>query len=79
MTTIDGNHTKGLSVVSFIDEEGFGSVLEGFTITNGYAPYGGGILCDVASSPTIRNNTIVGNVAESGGGIHCITQQQPAV
>ena len=52
VTTIDGNHTKGLSVVSFIDEEGFGSVLEGFTITNGagtaakeYGVLGGGICC----------------------------------
>jgi len=46
------------------------SVLDGFTITNGQAALGGGILC--SSSPTIMNCRIIGNEAESaGGGIYC--------
>ncbi len=48
------------------------SVVDGFTITNGYGTTGpvcgGGIFCDNAS-PTIRNNIITGNYALYGGGI----------
>ncbi|MHC4570883.1 MAG: right-handed parallel beta-helix repeat-containing protein [Planctomycetota bacterium] len=43
------------------------SVLEGFTITNGYAAEGGGIYCE-RSGPMIINCTIGGNY---GGGISC--------
>jgi len=39
MTVIDGGRVN--SVVSFVEEEGYGSVLNGFTITNGRAPTGG--------------------------------------
>lgn len=39
MTVIDGNRVD--SVVSFVDGEGNGAVLTGFTITNGRAPTGG--------------------------------------
>jgi parallel beta-helix repeat protein/predicted outer membrane repeat protein len=47
------------------------STIDGFTIRNGRAPYGGGIYC-LFSSPTISNNTISGNYALShGGGIYC--------
>ena len=47
------------------------SVVDGFTIQNGWAyGDGGGIWC--SSSPTIADNTITGNLAEgSGGGIWC--------
>jgi len=48
------------------------AVVEGFTITHGYATDGGAILSQSAS-PTIRGNTITGNTAVSnGGGIRCV-------
>ncbi|MBN2137349.1 MAG: hypothetical protein JW720_06060 [Sedimentisphaerales bacterium] len=58
----------------FLSGEGADSIVDGFTITNGFAccdyPRGGGIYCDM-SSPTIRNCIIAGNEAEqSGGGIY---------
>ena len=45
------------------------SVIDGFTITNGYAPkgFGGGIYCR-DSSPTVTNCTLSENSAEFGGG-----------
>ncbi len=50
------------------------SVLDGFTIRNGYAPHesgchysGGGILCRDGSNPTIRNCILVDNVAPPFG------------
>ena len=49
------------------------SVVDGFTIKNGYVDFGGGISC-FSSSPTITNCTITGNTADgdgSGGGISC--------
>ncbi len=52
----------------FYNGEDANSILDGLTITNGYAQRGGGILCDV-SSPTITNCIINGNSAEYGGGI----------
>jgi parallel beta-helix repeat protein len=65
---------SGGSVVSFMSGEGPQAVLEGFTITGGNAPAGGGVLI-VSSSPTIKGNTIAGNLAAntadaSGGGIY---------
>jgi len=74
LTVIDGTQTS--SVVYFGDGEGPNSVLEGFTITNGFrrhnplAYMGGGILCD-GSSPTIINNKIDGNNSYYGSGICC--------
>ena len=62
----------------FHSGEGAASVVDGFTIRNGMAIYGGGIYCD--SSPTITNNIITGNQAHGtgidgaipgGGGIFC--------
>jgi parallel beta-helix repeat protein len=62
----------------FHRREGSSSVVQGFTITNGYASgdwpqiCGGAILCDSTSSPTIKGNTITGNTADDdGGGIYC--------
>ncbi|MFH1998512.1 MAG: right-handed parallel beta-helix repeat-containing protein, partial [Planctomycetota bacterium] len=40
------------------------------TVTSGP---GGGISCTEESTPTITNNTIIGNAAAAGGGIHCLT------
>jgi len=46
------------------------TVLEGFTIRNGFAEDGGGIYCN-QSNPTIRNCIITNNSASDyGGGIH---------
>ena len=67
-TIIDGNASG--SVVSFISGEDNNAKLEGFTVTNGSATYGGGIRID-SSSPTITNCIIRDNVGDYGGGIDC--------
>jgi len=59
----------------FHNGEDASSVLDGLTITNGYATNGGGIYCG-NSSPTITNCIITGNLAKAenhayGGGIYC--------
>ena len=74
LTVIDGDRAG--SVVTFAEGETGGTVLEGFTVTNGRADAGGGIYCFMAS-PTIRHCTIRGNdsvgscEACGGGGIYC--------
>ena len=68
-TIINGNASG--TVVTFDHGEGSGSVLDGFTIKNGYGSYGGGIYCE-SSSPTITNCTITGNSATIYGGGICI-------
>ncbi|MHC4946105.1 MAG: right-handed parallel beta-helix repeat-containing protein, partial [Planctomycetota bacterium] len=82
-TAIDGSWAG--TVVSFCTEEGFDTVLEGFTLTNGSGSVvntdppelgGGGVLC-IESSPTLLNNRITGNSvcpeegSALGGGIYC--------
>ena len=47
------------------------SVLEGFTIINGFAQDGGGICCNINSSPSIRNCVIRDCNANLGAGIYC--------
>jgi hypothetical protein len=56
----------------FYNGEDSNSILDGFTITNGYDPVsGGGIVCS-SVSPTIRNCIITNNRAgDDGGGIMC--------
>lgn len=54
------------SVVTFAAGEGPASVLDGFTITGGSAPVGGGIRVSSAS-PTIRRNVIRENGAQTRG------------
>jgi len=69
-TVIDGNRAG--SVVSFRNGESTNSVLDGFTITNGYNGHGGGINCS-HTSPSITNNIITKNeVGAGGGGIRCL-------
>lgn len=69
-TIIDGNAYG--PAVYFGSGEGVDSVVDGFTIRNGYAGNGGGIYCE-DSSPTIRNNVITENIAGgTGGGIFCL-------
>ncbi len=54
----------------FYSGEDGNSVIDGFTITNGYAVDGGGVYCD-GSSPTLINCIITKNTAQhSGGGIY---------
>ncbi|MHC4603717.1 MAG: S8 family serine peptidase, partial [Planctomycetota bacterium] len=59
----------------FHNGEGADSVLNGFTITGGYAEYieyiGGGIVCH-ESNPTIENCILSNNVGVYGGGIEDI-------
>jgi hypothetical protein len=47
------------------------TIIDGFTIRNGYSLYGGGIGCFNGSSPVITNNIITNNTAGAGGGIIC--------
>ena len=70
-TIIDGEGAR--RVLQCSTNEGAGTIIEGFTITGGYAESGVGIYC-FYSSPTITNCTISGNLAYYGGyggGISC--------
>ena len=55
--------------------------IDGFTITNGSASMGGGIMIHLADSSTvIKNNIIVGNHSEyGGGGIHIDMEASPLI
>jgi hypothetical protein len=89
-TIIDGNQSG--SVVSFSGGEGTNSIIQGFTITNGYATQGGGIYCTNAS-PGITNCVITGNSTFSGintpwvfrmnggdgGGIYASSNSHPVI
>ena len=74
-TTIDGGGVD--SVVTFNTGEGAGSVLNGFTITNGNGFEGGGIF--VSSSSTITNNVITANAGCNGGGGIAVNFAAPLV
>jgi predicted outer membrane repeat protein len=68
-TILDGN--QGGSVVTASSGTTSTARIDGFTIRNGKATWGGGIYCQNAA-PMIANNTITGNNASSdGGGIYC--------
>jgi len=59
------------------------SVVDGFTIQNGYCKnvpqaWGAGIFCR-GSSPTIKNCIFSGNIAGSGGGISCGNASSPII
>jgi len=60
-TVIDGDSILYHPVVSFVSGEDTNSVLDGFTITRGYAPTGAGIRCLLGSFPKIVNNIITRN------------------
>jgi hypothetical protein len=88
VTIIDGNQAG--SVITIIGS-GSGTVVDGFTITNGsgtvegtFYAYGGGIYC-IGPSATIMNNVITGNTATgpnasgSGGGIFCGIHSSPMI
>ncbi len=81
-TIIDGGDRT--TVVKFNNGETNSSVLDGFTIQNGYAKgancyLGGGITIN-SSSPTIKNCIIRWNTADtSGGGIFIFTLARPVI
>ena len=78
VTILDGNAGGSVVSVSYGSEK---SVIDGFTIRNGKASFGGGIYCNY-SSPTISNNTITGNTALAdggGGGIACANASSPTI
>ena len=86
LTIIDGNQSG--SVVLLISGEGEGTVLDGFTITNGTGwnngdeYVGGGIACRSGSSPTLKNLIVTGNSAlggddPAGGGITIAGDSNP--
>ena len=74
---IDGNRNG--SVVKFVNGEDSTAVLSGLTVTNGLAWGGGGISCQVSSSPSLVNVTISGNTASWGGGIDCSDNSNPSL
>jgi len=87
LTVIDceGNFPDLHRGFHFHNGEDSSSVVQGFTITNGFRygegteGSGGAILC-VDSSPTIRANIIVGNTASAyGGGIYCYDHSSASV
>jgi parallel beta-helix repeat protein len=63
---------------AFADNEDANSVLEGFTIKNGYSSVGGGIICS-EGSPTITNCIISGNRASGYGGAMLIYESSPTL
>ena len=68
-TIIDGDSTG--VVVSFSSGEDSTALLSGFTITNGFSTWSGGINVSY-SSPTLSNLLVTRNTAEEGGGgINC--------
>ncbi|HIM83703.1 MAG TPA: hypothetical protein EYM55_03650, partial [Candidatus Marinimicrobia bacterium] len=68
-TIIDGNQNG--SVVTFESGEDSTAVLSGFTITNGFEEFGGGIRINF-SSPKLENAIVSSNTADvGGGGIYC--------
>ncbi|MGA1874861.1 MAG: right-handed parallel beta-helix repeat-containing protein [bacterium] len=71
MTVIDGQQQG--SVVTFHSGEKNDSVLNGLTLRNGRADWGGGIDCSDGSSPAITNCIIRHNWALSGGGLCCFS------
>ncbi len=74
LTVIDCGGTSGDNHRGFWFHNGENAtaVVEGFTVTNGYAEDGGGFSC-VNSSPTIRGNTVTScRAVHYGAGIHCV-------
>jgi len=72
-TVIDCQGTAGNKHRAFYFHNGeeSNSVVQGFTILNGYHDNGGAIYCN-NSSPTIKNCTIIDSTAVNyGGGIYC--------
>lgn len=76
VTFIDGNQSG--STVVFKTGEGSDSVLEGFTVFNGKANYGGGIYCS-GTTPVIKSNIIGLNASNYDGGGICCYKASPEI
>ncbi|MDP8239314.1 MAG: choice-of-anchor D domain-containing protein [Candidatus Hatepunaea meridiana] len=77
-TIIDGD-ANNTSVVTFANGETVNSILSGFTIFNGRANFGAGILCN-GSAPTLDHLLITGNNAVNrGGGIIAYANARPTI
>jgi len=70
-------HGGGNGLVVNLDNQGSGTLIEGFTITGGDTNLGGG--CFVRGTPTIRNCRITHNRADAGGGILSVLSPGPMV
>jgi hypothetical protein len=90
LTTIDCKGDQMIPHRGFHAHQGEGpnTIIQGFTIINGYAPFdgpggeavGGGILCENGSSPTIQDCIFYGNyAARAGGGLCCLDSSAPIV
>jgi hypothetical protein len=79
VTIIDG--AKNASVVTFMSGEAESSVLSGFTIQDGVAPFGsqGGGINIINSSPSIEDNVITRNTACNGGGGIGLIEGAPSI
>lgn len=76
-TIIDGDSLE--TVVVFENGEDTTAILCGFTVKNGHAHNGGGIICKVNSDPYIANNVLCNNIGlSSGGGIY-INNSDPRI
>ena len=70
----------------FFTGEGNGTVVDGFTISNGYRvqgrssnSMGGAVYCDNQSSPTLLNCIIQNNYSSYGGGVYCTNSSSPII
>jgi parallel beta-helix repeat protein len=77
-TIIDGDSAGiVINITTGVDSV---TVIDGFTVQNGFAYDAGGIRCYNYSSPTISNNIITGNVSGyGGGGIECYWWSSPVI
>ena len=66
-------------VVSYLSGEGSGTILEGFTITNGFHASNGGGMVAVGGGPTVTNCTFIGNTAGFRGGGMYFNDSNPTV
>jgi hypothetical protein len=72
---LDGQQADSAVRLAYVDR--FAS-LDGFTVRNGRAVEGGGIICRLFSG-VIRNNLIQDNLAARGGGIAILDSSSPTV
>ncbi|MFC1619425.1 T9SS type A sorting domain-containing protein, partial [Candidatus Neomarinimicrobiota bacterium] len=68
-TIIDGDSAG--SVIRIESCADSATVIDGFTVTNGRAEYGGGIFLN-GSGPKLMNLAVIRNTADYGGGISCL-------
>ncbi|MCK4415185.1 MAG: hypothetical protein KAY32_16760 [Candidatus Eisenbacteria sp.] len=65
---------------TFNTGEGPGSVIDGITVINGVAPYGGAVFCSTGTSPTLMNCTFEADSAGfEGGAIACWGDASPTI